>query len=318
MTYWTPGERPLSVPVISAPLFIISNPDRVITLCKAGVVGSFPALNARPIAVLDAWLARITKELADYDAAHPEAPSAPFAVNLIVHASNARIQDDLAACVRHKVPIVITSLGARPEVNDAVHAYGGTVLHDVTNLVHARKAIDKGADGLIAVAAGAGGHAGTISPFALLQEIRAWWDGPLILSGAIASGRSILAAQVLGADLAYVGSLFIASEEANAPSDYKRMIVESAAADIIYTDRFSGIPANYLRPSLVRAGLDPNNLPPYAPTEPSSAGESPKAWKDIWGAGQGIGTIERVQPAAEIVQRLRDEYGRAVQQSIRP
>lgn len=256
----------LSIPVIGSPLFIVSNPDLVLAQCKAGIVGSFPALNARPQEMLDEWLGRVREELAAHDRAHPEAPSAPFAVNQIVHRSNVRLDHDMDVVVRHKVPIVITSLGAREDVNRAVHAYGGIVLHDIINDRFARKAIEKGADGLIAVAAGAGGHAGTLSPIALIQDIREWWDGILVLSGAIATGRAILAAQVLGADLAYVGSAFIATKEANAAEDYKRMIVEARASDIVYSDLFTGVHGNYLRASVAAAGLDPENLP---------AGEAP-------------------------------------------
>ncbi|PYE82363.1 NAD(P)H-dependent flavin oxidoreductase [Pseudoroseicyclus aestuarii] len=296
----------LSLPVVAAPMFIVSGPELVIAQCKAGIVGSFPALNARPPALLDEWLHRIREELAAHDRAHPEAPSAPFAVNQIVHRSNARLEQDLEVCVAHEVPLVITSLGARPEVNEAVHAYGGTVLHDVTNALHARKAIEKGADGLIAVAAGAGGHAGTLSPFALVQEIRSWFDGPLALSGAISGGRSILAAQAMGADLAYVGSAFIAAEEANAAEDYKRMVVESAAEDIVYTDLFTGIPGNYLRGSITRAGLDPDALGGEARPQPGLEGA--KAWKDVWGAGQGIGGTAASQPAARIIEGWAAEY----------
>ena len=300
----------LSVPAIASPLFIVSNPDLALAQCKAGVVGSFPALNARPEAVLDEWLHRMREELSAYDAAHPERPSAPFSVNQIVHRSNARLEHDLELCVRHKVPIVITSLGAREEVNQAVHSYGGIVLHDVIDNRFARKAIEKGADGLVAVAAGAGGHAGTLSPFALIQEIREWWSGPLVLSGAIATGRAILAAQAMGADLAYVGSAFIATTEANAPAAYKQMIVEANAADIIYSSLFTGVHGNYLKPSVVAAGLDPDNLPESDPSKMDfgSGSSKAKAWRDVWGSGQGIGAVKGIVGAADLVARLQAEY----------
>jgi nitronate monooxygenase len=300
----------LSVPAIASPLFIVSNPDLALAQCKAGVVGSFPALNARPEALLDDWLHRMREELSAYDAAHPERPSAPFAVNQIVHRSNARLEHDLELCVRHKVPIVITSLGAREEVNEAVHSYGGIVLHDVIDNRFARKAIEKGADGLVAVAAGAGGHAGTLSPFALIQEIREWWSGPLVLSGAIATGRAILAAQAMGADLAYVGSAFIATTEANAPAAYKQMIVEANAADIIYSSLFTGVHGNYLKPSVVAAGLDPDNLPESDPSKMDfgSGSSKAKAWRDVWGSGQGIGAVKEIVGAADLVARLQAEY----------
>ncbi|MBB2919204.1 NAD(P)H-dependent flavin oxidoreductase [Cupriavidus alkaliphilus] len=304
-------QNRLSLPVVCSPLFIISNPDLVIAQCKAGVVGSFPALNARPAPKLEEWLDRITTELAEHDAKHPERPSAPFAVNQIVHKSNDRLEHDLELCVRYKVPIVITSLGARKEVNDAVHSYGGIVLHDVINNAFARKAIEKGADGLVAVAAGAGGHAGTLSPFALLHEIREWFDGPLLLSGAISSGDAILAAQAAGADLAYIGSAFIATQEANAQDGYKQMIVDSNANDIVYSNLFTGVHGNYLRGSIERAGLDPNALPESDPSKMNFGSTSVKAWKDIWGAGQGVGAIKRVVPAAELVRRFAEEYALA-------
>ncbi|SCB31798.1 NAD(P)H-dependent flavin oxidoreductase [Cupriavidus alkaliphilus] len=304
-------QNRLSLPVVCSPLFIISNPDLVIAQCKAGVVGSFPALNARPAPKLEEWLDRITTELAAHDAKHPERPSAPFAVNQIVHKSNDRLEHDLELCVRYKVPIVITSLGARKEVNDAVHSYGGIVLHDVINNTFARKAIEKGADGLVAVAAGAGGHAGTLSPFALLHEIREWFDGPLLLSGAISSGDAILAAQAAGADLAYIGSAFIATHEANAQDGYKQMIVDSNANDIVYSNLFTGVHGNYLRGSIERAGLDPNALPESDPSKMNFGSTSVKAWKDIWGAGQGVGAIKRVVPAAELVRRFAEEYALA-------
>ncbi|MCO4891363.1 nitronate monooxygenase family protein [Cupriavidus sp. WGtm5] len=304
-------QNRLSLPVVCSPLFIISNPDLVIAQCKAGVVGSFPALNARPAPTLEEWLDRITTELAEHDAKHPERPAAPFAVNQIVHKSNDRLEHDLELCVRYKVPIVITSLGARKEVNDAVHSYGGIVLHDVINNAFARKAIEKGADGLVAVAAGAGGHAGTLSPFALLHEIREWFDGPLLLSGAISSGDAILAAQAAGADLAYIGSAFIATQEANAQDGYKQMIVDSSANDIVYSNLFTGVHGNYLRGSIERAGLDPNALPQSDPSKMNFGSTSVKAWKDIWGAGQGVGAIKRVVPAAELVRRFAEEYALA-------
>ena len=302
----------LSLPAIGAPLFIISNPDLVIAQCKAGVVGSFPALNARPAEKLEEWLARITEELASHDARSPGMPSAPFAVNQIVHRTNARLEHDLALCVKYKVPVVITSLGAREDVNRAVHSYGGIVLHDVINDRFARKAVEKGADGLIAVAAGAGGHAGRLSPFAFLGELRQWWQGPLVLSGAIATGRAILAAQIMGADLAYLGSAFIATEEANAHPDYKRMIVESGPEDIVYTDLFTGVHGNYLRQSLVRAGLDPDKLPASDPSKMDFSENRVRPWRDIWGAGQGVGAVKAVVPAAELIARLKREYLAAV------
>jgi len=303
----------LRLPVVASPLFIISNPDLVIAQCKAGIVGSFPALNARPAAALDDWLQRITAELAAHDRAHPDRPSAPFAVNQIVHRSNDRLDADMEVVVRHKVPIVITSLGARREINDAVHSYGGIVLHDVIDNHFARKAIDKGADGLIAVAAGAGGHAGFQSPFALVQEIRQWFDGPLLLSGSIASGRSILSALAMGADLAYIGSAFIATKEANAVDGYKKMITECAARDIVHTNLITGVHGNYLKPSLVAAGLDPDNLPTSDPTKMDFGSErqKPKAWKEIWGCGQGIGVIEDIPSAGELVERFAAEYEQA-------
>ncbi|QEZ44288.1 NAD(P)H-dependent flavin oxidoreductase [Cupriavidus oxalaticus] len=304
-------QNRLSLPVVCSPLFIISNPDLVIAQCKAGVVGSFPALNARPAPRLEEWLDRITTELAEHNAKHPDRPAAPFAVNQIVHKSNDRLEHDLELCVRYKVPIVITSLGARKEVNDAVHSYGGIVLHDVINNAFARKAIEKGADGLVAVAAGAGGHAGTLSPFALLHEIREWFDGPLLLSGAISSGDAILAAQAAGADLAYIGSAFIATQEANAQDGYKQMIVDSSAGDIVYSNLFTGVHGNYLRGSIERAGLDPQALPQSDPSKMNFGSTSVKAWKDIWGAGQGVGAIKRVVPAGELVRRFAEEYALA-------
>lgn len=306
-----PFLQHLRVPVIGAPLFLISNPDLVLAQCKAGVVGSFPALNARPAEVLEEWLQRITSELAAHTAAHPESPAAPFAVNQIVHKSNDRLQHDLDLCVKYRVPMVITSLGAREEVNQAIHSYGGFVLHDIIHVKHARKAIEKGADGLIAVCAGAGGHAGTLSPFALVQEIREWWDGPLVLSGAIANGRSALAAVAMGADLAYMGSAFIATKEANASEAYKQAIVDGAAEDIVYTNLFTGVHGNYLRSSIVGAGLDPENLAQSDPSKMNFGGGGVKAWRDIWGSGQGIGAIHGVVPAADLVARIAAEYDEA-------
>ena len=301
----------LRLPVIASPMFIISNPTLVIEQCKAGVVGSFPALNARPVSLLDEWLHQISEELAAWDRDNPDRPAAPFAVNQIVHRSNGRLEQDMELCAKHKVPIVITSLGARADVNDAVHGWGGITLHDVINDMFAHKAIEKGADGLIAVAAGAGGHASTLSPFALIQEIRKWFEGPLILSGSIANGRSVLAAQAMGADLAYIGSMFIATQEANAVQAYKQMIVDSAAEDIVYTNLFTGVHGNYLAPSIVNAGMDPANLPESDPSAMNfgSGGESSsKAWRDIWGCGQGIGAVEDIRPAREVIERLAEEY----------
>ena len=298
----------LPLPIIGSPLFIISNPKLVIAQCQAGVVGSMPALNARPASQLDEWLAEITETLAAYDAAHPDAPSAPFAINQIVHRSNDRLEQDMALCAKYKVPIIITSLGARTDVNDAVHGWGGVVMHDIINNAFARKAIEKGADGLIAVAAGAGGHAGTKSPFALIQEIRQWFDGPLALSGSIASGGAVLAAQAMGADFAYIGSAFIATDEARASEAYKQCVVDSNSDDIVYSSLFTGVHGNYLKPSIRAAGLDPDNLPESDPTKMNFGGDAKKAWKDIWGCGQGIGAIDAVVPAAERVARLRREY----------
>jgi len=297
----------LRLPVIGAPLFIISNPDMALAQCKAGVVGSFPALNARPPALLDEWLHCMTEELAAWDRVHPDRPSAPFAVNQIVHGTNSRLEQDLALCVKWKVPLVITSLGARPEVNDAVHSYGGLVLHDVINNRFARKAVEKGADGLILVAAGAGGHAGALSPFALVQEVRAWFDGPIALSGAIATGAAVLAAQAMGADLGYIGSAFIATEEANASRAYKQGIVDGSADDIIYSNLFTGVHGNYLRASIVAAGLDPANLPTSDASAMDFASAS-KAWRDIWGSGQGIGAVDAVVSIGDLVDRLEREY----------
>ena len=303
-------KEKLRLPAVAAPLFIISHPALTIAQCKAGVVGAFPALNARPEAQLDEWLAEITEALADHDRRHPEQPAAPFAVNQIVHRSNRRLEHDLAMCVKYKVPIVISSLGAVPEVNDAIHSYGGIVLHDVINNRHASSAIRKGADGLIAVAAGAGGHAGMLSPFALVQEIREWFEGPLLLSGAIATGGAILAAEAMGADMAYIGSPFIATEEARASEAYKQMIVDSAAADIVYSNYFTGIHGNYLKGSIAAAGMDPDALPEADPTKMDfeSAATGTKAWKDIWGCGQGIGAVKSVVPVAALVDRLEREY----------
>jgi nitronate monooxygenase len=304
-------QNRLSLPAIGAPLFIISNPKLVVAQCTAGIVGAFPSLNARPAEQLEEWLHEITAALAAWDAAHPEQKSAPYAVNLIVHRSNARLEHDLALCEKYRVPIIITSLGARPEVNAAIHAYGGIVLHDVINCGFAHKAIEKGADGLIAVAAGAGGHAGTLSPFALVQEIREWFSGPLALSGAIATGGAILAAQACGADLAYLGSAFIATEEACASSAYKQALVEASAADIVYSSLFTGVHGNYLRASIKAAGLDPDHLPEGDVSTMNFHEGATKAWKDIWGAGQGIGTIKSVLPVSDLVARLRHEYAAA-------
>ena len=304
----------LRLPVIGSPLFIISNPDLVIAQCKAGIVGSFPALNARPEPVLEEWLKRITEELDRHNQENPDNPAAPFAVNQIVHGSNGRLEHDMEMCVKYKVPIVITSLGAKEFVNEAVHSYGGITLHDIINNRFAKKAIEKGADGLIAVASGAGGHAGTQSPFALVQEIREWFDGPLLLSGSIASGDAILAAQAMGADLAYIGSAFIATDEANAQQAYKQAIVDCGADDIVYSNLFTGVHGNYLRPSVVNAGLDPDNLPvsdPSAMDFGSGGNTDAKAWKDIWGAGQGIGAVKRIGPAADYIEKLKAEYDAA-------
>ncbi|MGB3046330.1 MAG: nitronate monooxygenase family protein [Xanthobacteraceae bacterium] len=308
----------LSIPVIGSPLFIVSVPDLVIAQCKAGIVGSFPALNARPPALLDEWLARIKEELAVYDKAHPERPSAPFAVNQIVHKSNNRLDHDLAVCEKHKVPMMITSLGAREELNQAAHNWGCITFHDVINQKFAHKAVEKGADGLILVSAGAGGHAGEISPFAFVAETRRWYDGPIALSGAIGTGRAIRAARMLGADFAYIGSAFIATAEANAVENYKQMIAGSSAEDIVYSNLFTGVHGNYLKPSIVAAGMDPDNLPVSDPskmnfgTDASGERAKPKAWKEIWGSGQGIGSIDKVVPAAELIARLKREYDEAV------
>ncbi|MBY4633199.1 NAD(P)H-dependent flavin oxidoreductase [Rhizobium croatiense] len=300
----------LRLPVIGSPLFIISHPALTLAQCKAGVVGAFPALNARPESQLDEWLAEITEELARHDATHPERPAAPFAVNQIVHMSNKRLEHDLSLCVKYKVPVVISSLGAVPEVNAAVHSYGGIVLHDIINNRHAHSAIRKGADGLIAVASGAGGHAGTLSPFALIQEIREWFDGPLLLAGAISTGGAILAAEAMGADMAYIGSPFIATQEARAADAYKQAIVDGVAADIVYSNYFTGVHGNYLKPSILAAGMDPDNLPVADPSKMDfeQATGGAKAWKDIWGSGQGIGAVKAVEPVAKLVDRLEAEY----------
>ena len=298
----------LPFPVIASPLFIISNPKLVIEQCKAGVVGSMPALNARPAAQLEDWLAEITETLAAYNAAHPDKPAAPFAINQIVHKSNDRLEHDMAMCVKYKVPIIITSLGAREEINQAAHSYGGVVMHDIINNKFAHKAIEKGADGLIAVAAGAGGHAGVKSPFALIQEIRQWFDGPVALSGSIASGDAILAAQAMGADFAYIGSAFIATHEARAAEDYKKAIVDCNSDDIVYSNLFTGVHGNYLAPSIRAAGLDPENLPESDPSTMNCGGDAKKAWKDIWGCGQGIGAVQSVQSTADLVAQLKAQY----------
>jgi nitronate monooxygenase len=303
------------LPIIGAPLFIISNPKLVIAQCKAGIVGSMPALNARPASQLDEWLAEITETLAAHDRAHPEAPAAPFAINQIVHKTNDRLEHDMEVCARYKVPIVITSLGARTDINEAVHGWGGVVLHDIINNTFAKKAIEKGADGLIAVAAGAGGHAGVKSPFALVQEIREWFAGPLALSGAMATGGAVLAARAMGADFAYIGSAFIATDEARASDAYKQCIVESNSDDIVYSSLFTGVHGNYLKPSIRNAGMDPDNLPESDPSKMSFGGgdSAKKAWKDIWGCGQGIGPVKAVVPAGELVARLKREYEAARQ-----
>ena len=300
--------KSLALPVIGSPLFIISNPKLVIEQCKAGIVGSMPALNARPAEQLEDWLAEITETLAAHNRANPDRPAAPFAINQIVHKSNDRLEHDMAVCEKFKVPLIISSLGAREEVNQAVHAWGGVVMHDIINNKFAHKAIEKGADGLIAVAAGAGGHAGVKSPFALIQEIRQWFDGPLALSGAIATGGAVLAAQAMGADFAYIGSAFIATEEARAADAYKQAIVEGTSDDVIYSNLFTGVHGNYLAPSIRAAGLDPENLPQSDASAMNFGSGRTKAWKDIWGCGQGIGAVDAVVPAAQLVQRLKDEY----------
>ena len=306
----------LPLPIIGSPLFIISNPQLVIEQCKAGVVGSMPALNARPAAQLEEWLIEITESLAAYNLAHPDQPAAPFAINQIVHKSNDRLEHDMAMCVKYKVPIIITSLGAREDINAAAHSYGGVVLHDIINNKHARKAIEKGADGLIAVAAGAGGHAGVKSPFALIQEIRQWFDGPIALSGAISTGGAVLAAQAMGADFAYIGSAFIATEEARASDAYKQAIVESDSDDIVYSNLFTGVHGNYLASSIRSAGMDPANLPESDPSQMNFGGDKNKAWKDIWGCGQGIGAVSKVQTTAAYVAQLRREYDDARQRLL--
>ena len=301
----------LPLPIIASPMFIISNPQLVIEQCKAGVVGSMPALNARPASQLDEWLHEITETLAAYNRANPDRPAAPFAINQIVHKSNDRLEHDLEMVVKYKVPIIITSLGARTDLNDAIHSYGGVVMHDIINNAFARKAIEKGADGLIAVAAGAGGHAGTKSPFALVQEIRQWFDGPVALSGSIATGGAVLAAQAMGADFAYIGSAFIATHEARATPAYKQAIVECNSDDVIYSNLFTGVHGNYLRPSIVAAGLDPDNLPQSDPSKMNFGGDGAKAWKDIWGSGQGIGAISEITSTADLVARLAREWREA-------
>ncbi|MGZ5187420.1 MAG: NAD(P)H-dependent flavin oxidoreductase [Caldimonas sp.] len=306
-----PVLQSLPLPIIGAPLFIISNPKLVVAQCTAGVVGAMPSLNARPAEQLDEWLAEITETLAAWNRDHPERPAAPFAINQIVHKSNDRLDHDMAMCAKYKVPIVITSLGARTDVNDAVHSWGGVVMHDVINNGFATKAIEKGADGLIAVAAGAGGHAGVKSPFALVAEIREWFDGPLALSGAISSGGAVLAARAMGADFAYIGSAFIATEEARAVDAYKQMIVDSSSDDIVYSSLFTGVHGNYLKGSIRNAGLDPDALPESDPSKMNFGGDARKAWKDIWGCGQGIAAIKKVVPARELIERLAREYDEA-------
>ena len=301
----------LPFPVIGSPLFIISNPKLVIAQCIAGVVGSMPALNARPAAQLEEWLIEITEALAAYNKANPDKPAAPFAINQIVHKSNDRLEHDMAMCVKYKVPIIITSLGAREDINAAAHSYGGVVLHDVINNKHAHKAIEKGADGLIAVAAGAGGHAGVKSPFALIQEIRQWFEGPVALSGAISTGDAVLAAQAMGADFAYIGSAFIATEEARAAEAYKQAIVDSNSDDIVYSNLFTGVHGNYLAPSIRAAGMDPEHLPESDASKMNFGGDKSKAWKDIWGCGQGIGAITKIQSTADYVAQLKREYASA-------
>lgn len=301
----------ISLPVVAAPMFILSNPDLVIAQCKMGIVGSFPALNARPAEELDVWLQRISSELEKHNASDPERRAAPYAVNQIVHNSNERLEHDLELCVKYKVPIVITSLGCKESVIDTVHSYGGLVFHDVINNKFAKKAVSKGVDGLIAVAAGAGGHAGTTSPFALIQEIREWFDGPLLLSGSIATGDSVLAAQAMGADMAYMGSTFIATKEANATDDYKQAVIDHASSDIVYSNLFTGVHGNYLRPSIEAAGMDPDNLPESDPSKMnfgSTENADAKAWRDIWGCGHGIGAVKELLPAKEVISRLEREY----------
>jgi nitronate monooxygenase len=313
----------LALPVVASPMFIVSYPDLVLAQCKAGIVGSFPALNARPAELLDEWLTQIQASLAEHKAAHPDAVIGPIAVNQIVHQSNTRLEHDVRVCVEHKVPIFITSLRApAKEIVDAVHSYGGIVLHDVINIRHAQKALEAGVDGLILVAAGAGGHAGVLSPLAFVEETRAWFDGPIALSGAIGNGRAIRAARVLGADFAYIGSAFIATKEANAVEGYKDMITTSAAEDIVYSNLFTGVHGNYLKPSIVAAGMDPENLPISDPTKMNfgtdASGEraKPKAWKEIWGSGQGVGSVGKVLPAAELIGRFKKEYDEAVDPAL--
>lgn len=311
--YLPPVLQKIRFPVIGSPLFIISNPKLVIAQCKAGVVGSMPALNARPASQLDEWLAEITEALAAHDAANPDNPAAPFAINQIVHKSNDRLEQDMALCAKYKVPIIITSLGAREDVNQGVHSWGGVVMHDVINNVFAHKAIEKGADGLIPVAAGAGGHASVKSPFAMVQEIREWFDGPVALSGSIASGGAVLAAQAMGADFAYIGSAFIATEEARAIDAHKQAIVDANSDDIVYSNLFTGVHGNYLKPSIRNAGLDPDNLPVSDPSKMNFGGDAKKAWKDIWGCGQGIGAVDKVRSTAEFVGQLKAQYAAARQ-----
>jgi nitronate monooxygenase len=298
----------MTFPVIASPLFIISNPKTVIAQCINGVVGSMPSLNARPLSQLDEWLAEITEALAAHNRAHPERPAAPFAINQIVHKSNERLEEDMALCVKYKVPLIITSLGAREEINQAAHSYGGVVMHDIINNKFAHKAIEKGADGLIAVATGAGGHAGVKNPFALIQEIRQWFDGPLALSGSIANGGAILATLAMGADFAYIGSAFIATDEARAAEEYKQCIVNSNSDDIVYSNLFTGVHGNYLAPSIRNAGMDPDNLPESDPSKMNFAGDKTKAWKDIWGCGQGIGVIDKVQSTADLIAQFKREF----------
>ena len=313
MSRLPPVLQNLPLPIIGSPLFIISNPKLVIEQCKAGVVGSMPSLNARPASQLDEWLAEITETLGAWNRANPDRPAAPFAINQIVHKTNDRLEHDMMVCAKYKVPIVITSLGARTDINEAVHSWGGVVLHDIINNIFAKKAIEKGADGLIAVAAGAGGHAGVKSPFALVQEIREWFDGPVALSGSISTGDAVLAAQAMGADFAYIGSAFIATTEARASDDYKQCIVDSSSDDIVYSNLFTGVHGNYLKGSIVKAGMDPDNLPESDPTKMNFGGgdSAKKAWKDIWGAGQGVGAVKAVLSTAELVARLKREYAAA-------
>ena len=313
MSRLPPALAALTFPVIASPMFIISTPKLVIAQCKAGVVGSMPALNARPASQLDEWLDEITQALDAHNRAHPDQPAAPFAINQIVHKSNDRLEHDMALCVKYKVPLIITSLGAREDINQAAHSYGGVVMHDIINNRFARKAIEKGADGLIAVAAGAGGHAGVKSPFALVQEIREWFDGPIALSGAIANGGAILAAQACGADFAYIGSAFIATEEARAADDYKQAVVDANSDDIVYSNLFTGVHGNYLAASIRNAGLDPEHLPESDPSKMNFGSDAKKAWKDIWGCGQGIAAVKAVVPVAELVARLKTEYAQAKQ-----